>query len=514
MQDLVLILRDQLDRDAAIFEGVDGDQDVVAMTEGDTNRGRYPEHKHKLALSFAAMRHFRDDLRERKLRVEYESIDEVQGEGGIEAFLARQIEEMEPDRVRMTEPGRHSLLRTIREICEAAGIRLQVVADDHFLCSHREFGEWVEGRKELTMGYFYREQRRAHDVLMTDDGTPVGGEWNYDDQNRERFVREGPGELPARLSRGSDSVTSSALKAVERYFPDAPGSLESFGWPVTPVQAQGALDEFIQYRLPHFGPYQDAMWTGEPFLYHSCLSAALNLKLLDPMTAIRAAEQAYHDGHAPINSVEGFVRQILGWREFVRGVYWRYVPGYLELNALDATTDLPAFFWTGDTEMHCLRECVGQTLTYGYTHHIARLMVIGLFGLLYGVDPKQLNAWHEALYVDAWEWVSSPNMMGMALYADGGIVGSKPYAASGKYINRMSNYCSHCRYDPDAATGYEACPFTTLYWDFLDRHEDRLSSNRRMNFQLANLRRKDEDQRGAIGERVDEIRSAAVGGRL
>jgi deoxyribodipyrimidine photolyase-related protein len=274
------------------------------------------------------------------------------------------------------------------------------------------------------------------------------------------------------------------------------------------------LDDFIEHRLPQFGTYQDAMWTGRPFLYHSRLSAALNLKLLDPHLAIERAEAAYHDGHAPINAVEGFVRQILGWREFVRGVYWLHAPAYVEKNALTASHDLPTFYWTGDTNMRCMQECVGQAVEHGYTHHIPRLMVIGLFGLLYGVDPQQMNAWHEALYVDAWEWVSAPNMIGMALYADGGIVGTKPYTASGKYINRMSNYCSHCRYDPDAATGENACPFTSLYWDFLNRHQERLSGNRRMNFQLANVRRKSEEELAAIAERVETVRTRADDGTL
>ncbi|PSQ65515.1 MAG: cryptochrome/photolyase family protein, partial [Bacteroidetes bacterium QH_2_64_74] len=248
--------------------------------------------------------------------------------------------------------------------------------------------------------------------------------------------------------------------------------------------------------------------------YHSRLSCALNLKLLDPMTAVRAAEEAYYDGHAPINAVEGFIRQILGWREFVRGIYWRYAPEYVDRNALDATEDLPEFYWTGDTDMRCLSECVGQVREHAYAHHIPRLMVMGLFGLLYGVDPQQMNAWHEAMYIDAWEWVSSPNMVGMALYADGGTVGTKPYTASGKYINRMSNYCSHCRYDPDQATGEDACPFTSLYWNFLERHQDRFSGNRRMNFQLANLRRKDDEELAAIADRVDEVRARAEAGEL
>ena len=514
MRDLIFVLRDQLDRDAAVLDDVDTARDAVAMTEADAKRGRFPEHKQRLALGWAALRHFRDDLRERGLTVHYEPADAPNRAADAPAFLRRQITEHDPDRVRVTEPGRHDLLRRLEAVCEAEGVELDVHADDHFLATHRTFEEWAEDRKQLTLEYFYREQRRAHDVLVTDDGDPVGGEWNFDDDNQETFGADGPGMIPEGPAFGHDALTEEVLALVRTDFADAPGALDDFRWPVTPAQAETALEDFIEHRLPQFGTYQDAMWTGRPFLYHSRLSAALNLKLLDPLTAVRAAEQAYHDGHAPINAVEGFVRQVLGWREFVRGVYWLYGSEYVDRNALDATADLPDFYWTGDTDMRCLSECVGQVREHAYAHHIPRLMVMGLFGLLYGVDPQQMNEWHEAMYIDAWEWVSTPNMVGMALYADGGTVGTKPYTASGKYIDRMSNYCSHCRYDPAEATGEEACPFTSLYWNFLDRHQERFSGNPRMNFQLANVRRKDDEELTAIAERVEEVRAMAEAGNL
>ena len=507
MRNLLLILRDQLDRDAAVLRNADPAHDAVAMTEADVGRGGFPEHKQRLALGWAAMRHFRDDLQKAGWTVHYESVDAGEVSDGAPAFLRNQIEAHEPERVHLTEPGRHGLLQALTAVCDDMGVDLQVHADDHFLVTHREFEQWAEGRKELTLEYFYREQRRRYNVLVTDEGDPVGGEWNFDDANRESFGADGPGMIPEGPSFERDAVTAEVFDRVRSDFADAPGELTDFRWPVTPAQAEAALDDFIEHRLPEFGTYQDAMWTGRPFLYHSRLSAALNLKLLDPMEAVRRAEQAYHDGHAPLNAVEGFIRQILGWREFVRGVYWLYAPEYEERNALDATEDLPDFYWSGDTDMRCLSECIGQVREHGYTHHIARLMVIGLFGLLYGIDPQKMNAWHEAMYVDAWAWVSAPNMIGMALYADGGTVGTKPYTASGKYINRMSNYCTHCRYDPDQATGEDACPFTSLYWNFLDRHQEEFSDNRRMNFQLANVRRKDDDELQAIAERVDTLRA-------
>jgi deoxyribodipyrimidine photolyase-related protein len=514
MRTLLLILRDQLNRDAAVLDDLDPSRDAIAMTEADAKRGRFSEHKQRLALGWAAMRHFRDDLRDRDFEVHYEPFDAPDRAADPPAFLREQIAAHDPERVRLIEPGRHDLLRRLEGVCEEEEVDLDVHADDHFLVTHRTFEEWADGRKELTLEYFYREQRRAYDVLVTDDGDPVDGEWNFDDDNQESFGADGPGMIPEGPTFERDAITEEVLSLVQSEFADAPGELNAFRWPVTPEQAEAALDDFIEHRLPQFGTYQDAMWTGRPFLYHSRLSAALNLKLLDPLTVVQRAEEAYRDGHAPINAVEGFVRQVLGWREFVRGVYWLYDSAYVERNELEATADLPDFYWTGDTDMRCLSECIGQVREHAYAHHIPRLMVMGLFGLLYGIDPQQMNEWHEAMYIDAWEWVSTPNMVGMALYADGGVVGTKPYTASGKYINRMSNYCSHCRYDPDQATGEEACPFTSLYWNFLDRHQETFSGNPRMNFQLANVRRKSDEDLAAIAERVEEVRALAESGRL
>jgi deoxyribodipyrimidine photolyase-related protein len=279
------------------------------------------------------------------------------------------------------------------------------------------------------------------------------------------------------------------LATVDRYLPDNPGQLADFAWPVTRAQALAALETFIDERLPLFGKYEDAMWAGEPWLYHSHLSAALNVKLLNPREVVRAAEAAYRQGKAPLAAVEGFIRQILGWREYVRGIYWTQMPAYLERNALEAQGELPDFFWSGDTNMACLRDALKQTLAQGYAHHIQRLMVIGLYTLMRGVHPKQVHTWFLSVYVDAVEWVELPNTLGMAQFGDGGLMGSKPYIASGKYIQRMSNHCQGCRFDPAQSTGTAACPYTTLYWDFLMRHRSLLEKNPRMGMQLKNLSR-------------------------
>ncbi len=293
---------------------------------------------------------------------------------------------------------------------------------------------------------------------------------------------------------------------MERKFAAHPGRTADFDWPVTRRQARGALGDFIEQRLANFGQYQDAMWTGEPYLYHARISAALNLKLLDPREVVSCVENAYHTGRVPLNAAEGFIRQVLGWREFVRGIYWQYMPEYLQRNTLDAQRPLPEFFWNGDTDMKCLRETITQIRDHGYAHHIQRLMVTGLFCLLLGVDPRQVHQWYLAMFVDAVEWVELPNTLGMSQFADGGLMASKPYCATGKYIQRMSNYCRGCRFDPAQATGDDACPFTTLYWDFLMRHRKRLQGNPRMTMQLKNLARKSKPQEAAIRRRAKWVR--------
>ena len=510
---LILVLRDQLNPDATLLREADPERDAIAMTEAPYGSQRFPEHKQRLALCFSAMRHFRDARRSDGFSVHYQPADADDCAEDVADFLRQQIDAHEPERVVLTEPGRYGALQRLQAVADAAGVPLDVQADDHFLCTHRRFEAWADGRSSLTMEYFYRMMRKEYNVLLDDNDEPVGGEWNYDDQNRESFS-EAPADIKPPTRHRPDEITQSVIELVETTFTDAPGTLDTFHWPVTPDEARRDVRDFIEHRLPTFGTYQDAMWMEEPFLYHSRLSAAINLKLVAPRYVIEQAEDAYQAGHAPINAVEGFIRQILGWREFIRGVYWQAMPDYAEKNALDATADLPDFFWTADTEMTCMRQSLGQIVEHGYAHHIQRLMVTGLFGLLYGIDPQQMNDWHEAMYVDAWEWVSMPNMIGMSQYADGGIVGTKPYTASGNYINKMSNYCSHCAYNYKASTGEDACPFTTLYWDFLDRHEDRLSSNRRMNFQMANLRRKDDDTRAAIRERAEIVRERAADGTL
>ena len=466
---LRLVLGDQLSRGNPIFGGLDAAQDLIWLCEAAHEATQVPSHKARIVLFLSAMRHFADRLRSEGLPVRYLALD-AHPHGTLEAALEADLKRLRPASVCLTQPGEHRLLVALQRTCERQGVPLEVLEDDHFLCTRADFEHWASGRKTLRLEHFYRWLRKRNGVLMDADG-PIGGTWNFDKDNRKSFGKQGPGLLPAPLAFAPDAITADVIKLVAARFPQAPGCLDRFDWPVTAEQAEAALDDFIDQRLLAFGPYQDALWSGEPYLYHARLSAALNLKLLDPRRPIERAVSAYEAGRAPIASVEGFVRQVLGWREYVRGIYWREMPGYLAHNALAAEQPLPAWYWTGDTEAVCLRSTITQILEHGYAHHIQRLMVTGLYALLLGVRPQEVHRWYLAMFVDAVEWVEAPNTLGMSQFADGGLLASKPYAASGAYIQRMSNYCGQCRFDPKQAIGESACPFTTLFWDFLARHK-------------------------------------------
>jgi deoxyribodipyrimidine photolyase-related protein len=493
--ELVLVLGDQLHPANPALAGVPQDQAVVLMIETVGEAKRAWSHKQRIALFLSAMRHYARDLGTQGWRVDYQPL--AAGHASLEAGLAEALERHRPARVTVVEAGEWRVQRDIQSACERARVPLRWVEDSHFYCDHDTFRRWAHGRRQLVMEFFYRDMRRRFDVLM-DGGQPVGGAWNFDKDNRGHFGRAGPGELPPRACFEPDEITRETLAEVASRFADHPGSLDSFAWPVTASEARAALADFIALRLPLFGRYQDAMWQGEPWLYHAGLAAALNLKLLDPREAVAAAIAAWQAGHAPLAAVEGFVRQLLGWREFIRGIYWLHMPEYARLNHFGHERPLPAFFWTGDTDMNCLRQCLGDTLANGYAHHIQRLMVLGNFALLAGLLPEAVCDWFLAVYVDAVEWVELPNTQGMALHADGGIVGSKPYAASGAYIKRMSNYCAGCRYDPGRRSGAGACPFNLLYWDFLARHREALAGNPRMALALKNIDRIGADELAAL----------------
>ena len=508
VRNLVVVLGDQLNLQSSAFDGFDRERDLVWMAEVSGEATHVLSHKVRIAYFLSAMRHFAEEARAHKYSLAYRRLDDGDNEAALDRELQAAIERFRPPSIVLVEPGEHRVQVMIEAVARQKGIPLKMRPDRDFYCSREEFRAWIEKHPGLRMEFFYREMRKRSGVLM-ERGKPVGGQWNYDPENRKSFGKTGPGLLLTKpLAFPPDKITRDVIALVERHFPKHPGSLEFFDLPVTSKDAGAALTDFVANRLAHFGSYQDAMWTDEAFLYHSRLSAPMNLKLLDPKAVVMAVEDAYHRGEAPLAAVEGFIRQIIGWREYVRGVYWAFMPEYLERNALNAAEKLPDLYWDGQTDMNCLQQAIGQTLRFGYAHHIQRLMVTGLFALLFGVDPIEVHRWYLAIYWDAVEWAELPNVTGMSQFADGGVMGSKPYVASGKYIDRMSNYCEGCRYKPGESTGENACPFTTLYWDFLLRHEKRLKGNQRMSMQMRNLVRISGEKRAAIQQQASEFRQS------
>jgi deoxyribodipyrimidine photolyase-related protein len=511
---LILVLGDQLDRNSAAFDGFDRGRDRVWMAEVAEESTHVWTHKARIAVFLAAMRHFRACLAKERIDVDYTELaakTNAKEPQTLAAALLASLARLKkagfvPERLIVVEPGEWRVQEMLRAAAKEAGMPLEIRTDRHFFSTREDFAAHAKGRKQLRLEYFYRPLREKFGVLMDDD-EPAGGQWNYDVENRGAFPKSGPGKLPAPVRFAPDKTTRAVIDLVNARFASHPGNLDDFDWPVTPADARAALDDFLVHRLVNFGRYQDAIWTGEPWLYHSRLAQAMNMKLLDPRDVVAAAEKLYRAGKAPLEATEGFIRQVIGWREYVRGVYWHFMPEYVDRNTLGAELPLPHFYWTAATEMNCLKDALQQTLRYGYAHHIQRLMVTGLFALLLGVKPQQVHEWYLAVYVDAVEWVELPNTLGMSQFADGGVMASKPYCATGAYIDRMSNACQGCRYKPKVASGPDACPFTTLYWDFLARHEKLLAKNQRMTMQLKNLGRKDAAELRAIRRQADELRS-------
>jgi deoxyribodipyrimidine photolyase-related protein len=498
---LLVLFGDQLDADSALVRSATP-ADTILMVEAAAESTHVPSHYQRTILFLSAMRHFADVLRRKGFSVRYINLDDPENTGSLESEILRAAKALRPSEIIAILPGEWRVLQMLERVRDAIGVPLTILPDDHFITMPEDFAAWAKGRTSLTMEFFYREQRRKTDYLMTGTGKaakPEGGEWNFDKLNRLPFGKQGPSPRPRPpASFPPDAITKAVIQTVRRVLPDLPGAAESFAWPVTRTQALAALDDFITHRLAQFGPYEDAMWTGEPTLYHSTLSSSLNLKLLNPRECCERAVRAFEAGKATLQSVEAFIRQLIGWREFIRGVYWLEGPEYADRNGLEQHGTLPPMYWTGETDMACMKECIGQVLSTGFGHHIQRLMVTGNFALLAGVHPRAVSDWYLGMFIDGIDWVTLPNALGMVMHADRrpraprgvtGLVGTKPYAASGKYIERMSNYCSNCRYDPAERSGPAACPFTVFYWDFLARNRDKLAGNQRMTMILKNLDR-------------------------
>ncbi len=486
MASLRLVLGDQLSRSLSALEDLDPGADRVLMVEVHEETTYVRHHPQKIILVLSAMRHFAGELEKRDIPVDYVRLDDPDNSGSFTGEVKRAVERHSPERLVTTWPGEWRVLEAMRGWEDELGIPVEIRPDTRFLSQPEDFAAWAEGRKSLRMEYFYREMRRRTGWLMDGD-EPEGGQWNYDPENRKALPK---GHQPPDRQRFQvDDTTRGVIELVKERFDGHFGDPEPFEWPVTRRQALMALRAFVANALANFGDYQDAMKQDGDFLYHSLLSTSLNIGLLEPREVAEATIEAYRAGDAPLAAVEGFVRQVLGWREYVRGLYWLKMPDYADGNFLRAQRKLPEFYWSGDTEMNCLRQAIGNTRRHAYAHHIQRLMVTGTFALLAGIRPKEVEEWYLIVYADAFEWVELPNVHGMALFADGGLLASKPYAASGSYIDRMSDYCSNCRYRVKDKTGPDACPFNYLYWDFLIRHEERLRGNPRLGMPYRNLDR-------------------------
>ncbi len=488
---LVLVLGDQLTDSLSALQQADKNTDVVVMAEVAAEAEYVPHHPKKIAFLFAAMRKFAAHLRAEGWQVAYTKLGDLENAGSIPAELLRRAQDCGARSVLATEPGEWRLIHALQDV----PLTMTLLPDDRFLATHKEFEVWAEGRKALRMEYFYRDMRRKTRLLMDGD-KPVGGKWNFDHDNRKPakpdMFRAGPPKIEV------DPILAEVLELVAARFPDNFGTLHPFQFHTDRAGDLHALEHFVTQSLPDFGAYQDAMIEGDPYLYHAVIGLYLNAGLLTPLEVCKRVEQAYLDGQAPLNSVEGFIRQIIGWREFVRGVYFLEGPDYPRRNALNHQRKLPAFYWGAETRMNCISQAVGQTRDLAYAHHIQRLMVTGNFALLAGVNPAQVHEWYLAVYADAYEWVEAPNVVGMSQFADGGVVGSKPYVSSGAYIDRMSDYCKSCHYKVKDKTGESACPFNLLYWHFLIRHRDRFEGNPRMAQMYRTFDRMDEGRRKTV----------------
>ncbi|UWQ22505.1 cryptochrome/photolyase family protein [Jannaschia sp. W003] len=500
MSRLVLVLGDQLSMDLSALREGDPSTDTVVMAEVRAETDYVSHHPKKIAFLFAAMRKHADALREAGWQVHYTRLDDPENTHSIPGELLRAAAATGAAEALATEPGEFRLIDALEE----APLPVHLFPDDRFLCSHAEFEAWADGRKELRMEWFYREMRRKTGLLMDGD-KPAGDRWNYDHDNRKP-APDDVSDADGPLRFKPDETTEDVLALVQAQFGNRYGTLRPFWFATDRDGAKAALAHFVRVSLPRFGDFQDAMVAGEPFLYHAVLSVYLNAGLLGWRECCEAAEAAWKAGHVPLNAAEGFIRQIIGWREYVRGVYFREGPDYTSRNALDHHRALPEFYWTAETDMRCVAEAVGATMQDAYAHHIQRLMVTGNFALLAGLDPAEVQQWYLEVYADAYEWVEAPNVVGMSQHADGGLLGSKPYVSGGAYIDRMSDYCRQCRYDPKGAgKGRPSCPFTRLYWHFLARHRARFEPNPRMRQAYRSWDRMAEDRRAAILADADAV---------
>lgn len=477
MKTLVPILGDQLSLNLSSLRAVNKKDTIVLMTECMDEATYIRHHKKKLVLVFSCMRHFAELLTSKGWQVDYLTLDTPKAPRSIDQSITTAIKRHKCERIVITEAAEYRLQQSLLALQNKVNAEMQILEDTRFMCPHDRFTDWASGRKQLRMENFYREMRLSTGLLMNGK-KPEGDQWNFDKDNRK--PANDTVSFHAPLAHKPDNITEACIALVNKKFGKHIGHTDNFWFATTSKDAQKSLKHFIKKSLPTFGDYQDAMLNSERFLSHSVLAIYINIGLLDPMDVCQQVEKAYRDGSVPINAAEGFIRQIIGWREYVRGIYWLKMPEYVDENFFGHQRKLPDFYWTAKTPMACMSRSIEQTIDESYAHHIQRLMVTGNFAMLIGVDPKEVHEWYLAVYADAYEWVELPNTLGMSQFADGGLLGSKPYAAGGNYINKMSDYCKQCQYKVSKKAGDQACPFNYLYWHFLNDNKDKLKNNHRL----------------------------------
>lgn len=504
---LRLILGDQLNPEHPWFSELDPECVYVLMeVRGETDYVLH--HAQKILAIFAAMRDFAEQLRAAGHRVRYIRLDETSNRQSITANLSALVTHYGATAVQWQDPDEWRVDTALKAWAATQPIVCEACDSAHFLSTRLELAAQMRGRKQWLMEHFYRYMRRRWRVLLDEDGKPAGGQWNFDHDNRKPWHGTPPEPADARPQHDHSELWQMLQRAGVASF-GAPQA-EALRWPLNRPEALRCLDAFITHALPNFGDYEDAMAAQAPRLFHSLLSFALNVKMLQPLEVIQRAEAAWRAGLAPLAAVEGFVRQIIGWREYVRGIYWAHMPGYERNNAFAHESALPDWFWTGETQMRCLQLAIKQSLQSAHAHHIQRLMVIGNFALLAGLDPYALHQWYLGVYVDAFEWVELPNTLGMSQRADGGLIATKPYVSSAAYIHRMSDYCQGCAYDHRLKLGEQACPFNVLYWEFFARHAQLLRDNPRLGLVYRQLDKFSEAQREEICTQAAQLRGRLI----
>ncbi len=511
MSVLRIILWDQLSHNISSLDGCNKLDDIIFLCETVEDVTYVRHHKKKIAFLLAAMRHYGLELKNQGYNIKYIKIDEKYNSGYLQKEIDQFLKIHKISKIIITHPGEFRILKQIKTWEKIFNIPVEIKPDNRFLCSLEEFRSWANNRIQLRMEYFYRLMRQKYSILM-DGSNPVGGAWNYDSENRN--PPKADMYIPKTYQIEPDIITKEVINLVNEKFSDHFGDLEPFHFAVTRKQALEALHQFINQRLKNFGQYQDAMLENEPWMYHSHISFYLNCGLLTPIECVEAAQKAYYEGKVELNAAEGFIRQIIGWREYVRGIYWLRMPEYKECNFLDSQNQLPEFYWTANTKMNCMKQCIKQTKEYAYAHHIQRLMVLGNFALLTAIHPDYINQWYLIVYADAYEWVELPNVTGMILFADGGYLASKPYAAGGAYINKMSDYCKNCSYKVSKKNGKDACPFNYLYWNFLIKNRKKFFSNKRLSMVYNTYDKMSEDKKNAIARDSKNFLTLMVKGEL